>query len=35
MLLKQMETGAIEKHILTDPPNVLVVRSSTAKPPIG
>jgi LacI family transcriptional regulator len=35
MLLKQMETGVIEKHILTDPPNVLVVRSSTAKPPIG
>ena len=35
MLLKQMETGVIEKHILTDPPNLLVVRSSTAKPPIG
>jgi LacI family transcriptional regulator len=35
MLLKQMETGVIEKHILTDPPNVLVVRSSTTKPPIG
>ena len=35
MLLKQMETGVIEKHILIDPPNQLVVRSSTAKPPIG
>ena len=35
MLLKQMETGVIEKNILTEPPNQLVVRSSTAKPPIG
>ena len=35
MLLKQMETGVIEKHILIDPPNQLVVRSSTGKPPIG
>lgn len=35
MLLKKMETGVIEKNILTDPPNLLVVRSSTAKPPIG
>ena len=35
MLLRQMETGAIEKNVLTDPPNQLVVRSSTTKPPIG
>jgi LacI family transcriptional regulator len=35
MLLRQMETGAIEKNVLTDPSNQLVVRSSTAKPPIG
>ena len=35
MLLKQIETGIIEKYILTDPPNQLVVRSSTTKPPIG
>jgi LacI family transcriptional regulator len=35
MLLKQMETGIIEKNILIDPPNQLVVRSSTTKPPIG
>ncbi len=35
MLLKQMETGVIEKNILIEPPNQLVVRSSTAKPPIG
>jgi DNA-binding LacI/PurR family transcriptional regulator len=35
MLLKQMETGIVEKTILTNPPNQLVVRSSTAKPPIG
>ena len=35
MLLRQMETGVIEKNILTDPPNQLIVRSSTAKPPIG
>jgi len=35
MLLKQMETGIVEKYILTDPPNQLVVRSSTTKPPIG
>jgi len=35
MLLKQMETGIIEKIILTNPPNQLVVRSSTSKAPIG
>jgi len=35
MLLRQMETGVIEKNVLTDPPNQLIVRSSTAKPPIG
>jgi LacI family transcriptional regulator len=35
MLLKQMETGIIEKIILTTPPNQLVVRSSTSKAPIG
>lgn len=35
MLLRQMETGAIEKNVLTEPPNQLVVRSSTTKPPIG
>jgi LacI family transcriptional regulator len=35
MLVKQMETGIIEKIILTNPPNQLVVRSSTAKAPIG
>jgi LacI family transcriptional regulator len=34
-LLKQMETGIIEKIILTNPPNQLVVRSSTSKAPIG
>lgn len=35
MLLKQMETGIVEKIILTNPPNQLVVRSSTSKAPIG
>lgn len=35
MLLKQMETGIIEKIILLNPPNQLVVRSSTSKAPIG
>ena len=35
MLVKQMETGIVEKIILTNPPNQLVVRSSTAKAPIG
>jgi LacI family transcriptional regulator len=35
MLVKQMETGIVEKVILTNPPNQLVVRSSTAKAPIG
>jgi len=35
MLLKQMETGIIEKIILPNPPNQLVVRSSTSKAPIG
>lgn len=35
MLLRQMETGAIEKNVLTEPPNQLLVRSSTTKPPIG
>lgn len=35
ILLKQMETGIIEKNTLTDPPNQLIVRSSTTKAPIG